>query len=96
MRILPIAIGLALSTLASTAPAMDFQRGQDLFEQKCQACHVGHSLADKQDKVKSRAELRRRINSWAAHSGTEWGSGEINDVLFYMDKSFYHFDGGKP
>ena len=87
------AIGLALAGLATTpAHAENFERGQELFQHQCGACHGDLLFADKQGKkAKTLEELRKKIASWADHSGTEWGNSEVDDVLLYMNKSFYHF-----
>jgi mono/diheme cytochrome c family protein len=91
-----IGIGLALTALTATdAQAQNFQRGQALFEHQCHGCHGDLTLAKAEGSVKSKAELKQKITSWAKHTGTDWGNSEIKDVLFYMDKSFYHLTGNE-
>ncbi len=86
------AIGLALAGLPpSAAHAENFGRGQELFDHQCKGCHDDLRLAAKEGKAKTLKDLRNKIASWAEHSGAEWGKSEVDDVLFYMDKSFYHF-----
>ena len=43
-------------------------------------------------KLKSLPELRKRIQSWASHTGNHWTEEDILDVLHYLNKSFYHFE----
>ncbi len=85
-------IGLAVAALLShPAYAQNFMRGQELFEHQCKACHGDPYLGGKESKIKTLSELRKRITSWAIHTGTEWGNAEVDDVLFYMNRSFYRF-----
>jgi hypothetical protein len=53
-------------------------------------------LADKEGKAENLGDLRRKIASWAEHSGVQWGKSELDDVSYYMDKSFYHFSDSHP
>ena len=86
---------LALSAgMQQPAQAQDFQRGQALFEVQCQGCHGDPKTFDTDRKVKTVVELRKRIAAWAGHAGTEWGEGEVEDVLLFMNKSFYHLQEG--
>ena len=90
------ATSLALGGLLPTpAQAQNFERGKELFDHQCHGCHGDLRFADKEGKVKSLADLREKISSWAVHSGAEWGNSEVDDVLYYMNKSFYRFTEGK-
>lgn len=94
MRIQAIILSTAPALLglsALEAHAQNFERGQELFEHQCRECHGDPNLSHNEYKAKSLAEVRKKITSWAEHSGTEWGSNEIDDVLLYMNRSFYHF-----
>jgi len=92
-------IGVELSSigmLPGQVRAENYERGQQLFEDHCRACHGDLMFAEKQDKkAKSLEELRKKIGSWADHGGMEWGNDEVDDVLLYMNKSFYHFKSGE-
>ena len=70
--------------------AENFERGQGLFQDQCSSCH-GELNLDKGSKVKNPSDLGKKISSWAAHSGTDWKESEIDDVMYYLNKSFYHF-----
>lgn len=84
---------LFLSVLvARPAVAENFQRGQELFEHHCHGCHGDLRMASKEGKVKTLSELRDRIISWSIHSGSDWSDSEVDDVLYYMNKSFYHIN----
>lgn len=75
----------------SPASAQNFARGQELFEDHCQACHEDFERPEVRH-LRSAKELRARIEAWAAHTNTGWKQEDIEDVLFYLDRSFYRFD----
>ena len=82
---------LILSAIASPAHAQNFARGQELYNQQCQSCHEDLMHA-RNRKLKTINGLRSRIQDWSSHSGNSWTAEEIDDVLYYLNKSFYHFD----
>jgi hypothetical protein len=84
---------MAALSIAWSAPlhAGDFRRGQELYENQCKACHESWLHVRENRKVKSLDELRKRIESWADHTGHEWGKREIDDVQYYLNKSYYRF-----
>ena len=90
---------LSAIALSMAAPAMaqppNFQRGGELFEHQCHGCHGDLNFAATEGRVKTAQDLRKKIAGWATHSGADWGKSEVEDVLYYMDTSFYHFKGGK-
>jgi len=101
MRINSFAGGVAACLLiAALAPAAagaeNFWRGQELYADHCDACHDSLTHPGKEQKVKSLIELRERIASWAEHTGLNWGSGDIDAVLHYLNKSYYHFKDREP
>lgn len=92
----PLYILIAMaSAMMALAPAMahgeNFARGQELYEDQCQACHNELLHRGKDRRVQTLSDLRKQIASWASHAGQDWGKSEIDDVLQYMNKSFYHF-----
>jgi mono/diheme cytochrome c family protein len=90
-----LSLGLLLAGLATGTQALaqprNFQRGQELFEHHCQACHYDFNRADTRH-VRSLEELRQKIEGWAVHTNAGWRKGEVDDVLFYLNKSFYRFE----
>lgn len=79
---------LALSP--AWASAQNFARGQELFQHHCQACHEDLHEA-RHRHAKDPGELRKRVEGWATHTNTGWQKDEVNDVLFYLNQSFYKF-----
>ncbi|CAL1239599.1 c-type cytochrome [Candidatus Methylocalor cossyra] len=76
------------------APAVfgqNFARGQELFEDQCQACHDDFSRPDSRH-LRSVEELRKRIEAWATHTNSGWTKSEVDDVLYFLNRNFYRFD----
>jgi mono/diheme cytochrome c family protein len=87
-----IVSALVLTALTVTpVQAQNFGRGQELYEDHCQACHED-LMHEKNRKLKSLTELRDRVQAWATHTGNPWTREEVDDVLYYLNKSFYRFD----
>lgn len=88
-----IAIALAAATLASipAAAGADEERGRELYENHCQACHESWVHTRSTRKVTSLVELKQRIQSWSIHSDLDWTSSEIGDVSEYLGTRFYDF-----
>jgi mono/diheme cytochrome c family protein len=82
--------GLVLST-PFPGRAEDFARGQELYDHHCQSCHEDLMHA-RNRKLKTLDALRGRIRDWASHTGNPWTDEDIDDVLYYLNKSFYRFD----
>jgi hypothetical protein len=96
MRVNPITLWVSMRVVLlifATGPALaeNFERGQELYEDQCGECHSNMDTPNKIRKVKTLSALRQRIASWAGHTGSEWGNSELDDVSYYLNKSFYHF-----
>lgn len=96
MRINSITLWVAMSAVLAifaSGPilAENFKRGQKLFEDQCVECHNNFVSLNKNSKIKTLSMLRERIASWIAHTDSEWGKSELEDVSYYLNKSFYHF-----
>lgn len=74
----------------SPVRAQDLQRGQDLFQHHCLACHYDFQRPEVRH-LQSLDELRKRISAWALHTNTGWSEEEVDDVLHYLNVSFYKF-----
>lgn len=72
------------------AQAQNFQRGQELFEDHCRACHNDFDRPESRH-MRSLDELQQKIEGWATHTNVGWSKAEVGDVLFYLNKSFYRF-----
>ena len=86
-----LGVGLSLIALApAPASAENYQRGHELYGNHCQACHANLVHLGKNRKVKTLSELRKRVAGWAAHAGDDWGDSEVDDVVYYLNRRYYH------
>jgi mono/diheme cytochrome c family protein len=94
-------ISVAACALAGPAFAQapahteNFQRGQELFENQCRVCHGDLKPSEGSGRINTVDDLRKRIVGWAAHTGTDWKDSEVDDVLYFMNQSFYHLKSGE-
>jgi len=87
----PALIASLALTASAPARAENFARGQELYDHHCQSCHEDLMHA-RNRKLKTLDALRSRIRDWASHTGNTWSAEDVDDVLYYLNKSFYHFD----
>jgi mono/diheme cytochrome c family protein len=74
--------------------AVEFDRGQALYENHCSACHDPQAhLAGEARHVETLADLRARVAAWSVHSGLNWSTEDVDDVTDYLNRRFYHFTG---
>ena len=77
-----------------TLRAVEFDRGEALYENHCSACHDPqvHVGGDARH-VTTMADLRARVAAWSVHSGLNWSAEDVNDVTDYLNRRFYQFAG---
>jgi mono/diheme cytochrome c family protein len=72
--------------------AVEFDRGQALYENHCSTCHDPQLHLEAAGRhVKTPADLRVRVAAWSVHSGLNWSDEDINDVTDYLIRRFYRF-----
>lgn len=95
LKLAGVAVLLAGVTASVIAlHAMEFDRGEALYENHCSACHDPQvHVAGEARHVATLADLRARVAAWSVHSGLNWSDEDINDVTDYLDRRFYRFAG---
>jgi len=84
--------GLAPAVAAWGAELPDLGRGRALYENHCVVCHTA--------KVHRRAaplplridDLRFIVTLWASQQGLAWSRDDIEDVVYYLDRTYYRLD----
>jgi mono/diheme cytochrome c family protein len=84
--------GLAGAPAAPGAELPDLERGRALYENHCVVCHTA--------KVHRRAaplplrldDLRYIVNLWASQQGLGWSRDDIEDVVYYLDRTHYRLE----
>jgi hypothetical protein len=82
---------LGLPLVASAGWPEDYERGRHLYENHCQACHSSLLHSPVSGRIKSFRELQSQVSSWSSHAAKAWSAEEVNDVSYYLDRTFYHF-----
>ncbi len=88
---IPWLLGLTLLVQPQAASAVNFDRGRQLYENHCQACHSNLLHTPEARKINTLSALQRQVAAWGIHAGQDWGSEEVNDVTLYLDRMFYRF-----
>jgi mono/diheme cytochrome c family protein len=86
-------VALVVGVLAFVAAlrAVEFDRGEALYENHCSSCHDPLLHAGKARHVATLAELRARVAAWSIHSGLNWSEEDVNDVTDFLNRRFYRF-----
>lgn len=84
-------LGLAVLAHPPVASAVNFDRGRQLYENHCQACHSNLLHTREARTISTLSALQRQVAAWGIHAGQDWGSEEVNDVTLYLDRMFYRF-----
>lgn len=84
-------VTLLIVSLASPGRAENYERGRQLYENHCQACHSTLLHSPVKSQIKSFTELEARVSSWSVHAAKDWSTDEVRDVSYYLDRTFYHF-----
>ena len=83
------ALGLLIALTA--AEAADPERGGRLYENHCTACHDSIVHIRENPKAQSAEGIRYQITRWAAVLELPWTTTEIEDVLRYLNDTYYHY-----
>jgi len=86
---LAIVITAALFFTAFDTHAADAERGHLLYENHCTVCHTSVVHIRENRKSNSREEIRNWVQRWQKELGLQWSSGEVDDVVEYLDERYY-------
>jgi mono/diheme cytochrome c family protein len=78
---------MASGSLAAENPG----RGAVLYDNQCRFCHESQVHIREDRRVTGLVELHKRVTAWSAHAGLGWNDEEVDDVVAYLNQSFYHF-----
>jgi len=82
-------INCAALLWAGQSQAGDAGRGQLLYENHCTVCHTSVVHIREQRKATTREEIRSWIVRWQKELGLQWTTGEVDDVLEYLNDDYY-------
>jgi mono/diheme cytochrome c family protein len=75
--------------LMAALNAIEFDRGEALYENHCTSCHDPQVHAGETRHVTTLQDLRARVAAWSVHSGLNWSEEDINDVTDFLNRRFY-------
>jgi len=91
----PIALFAALALTVSSAQAAllpgDAAKGKAVHDKHCSACHDTGMYTRADRSVKSVEGLIGRVNGCARQTGAKLDRDQINDLVKFLDESFYKF-----
>ena len=91
MRLLALLFG---ALLAVPAAAQDAQRGKQLYETHCLACHYEriHRRDPARSLVRTLAQLRTEVALRAQLTRQRFTIADLDDIAAYLDRSYYRFE----
>jgi mono/diheme cytochrome c family protein len=82
---------LSLAMLSGAQADPDSERGKNVYEARCGACHASSVHNRNARKAESFENLRVQVLRWAAEVGGSWSQDEIDDVAQYLNQRYYLF-----
>ena len=82
---------LAVLMVAMAAWAQDPQRGKELYETHCLACHYEriHKRDPSRSAIRTMAQLRLEVANRAAQTGRPFTLEDLDDIAGYLNRSYY-------
>ncbi|PCI22005.1 MAG: green heme protein [Piscirickettsiaceae bacterium] len=81
---------LALTSISSTLLATDLENGKSLHNENCMSCHSSDKYTAKMRRVQSLASLTSQVKRCDFSLGTQWFDEDIDDVVNYLNTTYYH------
>lgn len=89
---------ISVMLLSPIGLAADLKNGEQLHNSQCKTCHIqmtggdGSLLYTRDDRrVNSLKALQQRVHRCESNLELKWLDDEINDVVHYLNKTYYHF-----
>jgi cytochrome c2 len=89
MRLFYLPVIIAFCTTATQAA--DIENGNDLHFENCTGCHDSTVYTRDDRKVGSLARLGTQVRFCKDNLGLTWFDDEVDDVIAYLNKEYYHF-----
>jgi len=98
MKLQYLILGLGIVISQNSYAAGDAQRGKELHNENCISCHAsayggdGTAIYTRADrKIDSYEGLKQQVTRCKTALGVSWPEHQIEDVLAYLNESFYKF-----
>jgi len=80
-----------LAGFTQTALAADIENGDELHFDNCTGCHDSTAYTRENRKVQSLVRLGSQVRFCKDNLGLTWFDDEVDDVIGYLNKKYYHF-----
>ena len=87
-RLFLFTILLGAGSLASAGA----ERGKQLHDKQCMKCHDNGVYTRENRRISSREALKKQVQRCNLNVGAQWFEQDINDVVLYLNDSFYKFE----
>ena len=84
-------ISLFAAFYACSVQAADIENGDDLHFENCTGCHDSTAYTRDNKVVRSLPRLGTQVRFCRDNLGLTWFDDEVDDVIGYLNKEYYHF-----
>lgn len=85
--------------LMPVSVSADIENGKELHDSNCTSCHIsikggdGSDIYTREDKrIESYPALIKQVNRCRDSLGMKWPENHVNDVVEYLNSTFYKFN----
>lgn len=89
---LTVTLGLICGATQAALLPGDAAKGKALHDKQCVACHDNKVYTRADRRVKTVEGLMGQVNGCVRQTGAKLDSKQIDDVIKYLDESFYKFN----
>ena len=85
---------ILIGVLVATSPAVvaDVARGKALHDEHCMKCHDTGVYSRDNRFIKNREALAKQVQRCQLSAGAQWFDENVNDVVEYLNATFYKFE----
>jgi len=87
-----VAVSLAIPAAGRGAESPDLERGRALYENHCVMCHTPKVHRRVPPLPLHTDDLRFIVALWASQQGIRWSRDDIEDVVYFLDRTHYRFE----
>lgn len=84
-------VTLSAASFAAAAQSPEVQRGQALYEARCQGCHEKSVHQRESRLARDFAQVRAAVVRWDREVGGLWRPDEIDAVTAYLNEQYYRY-----
>ena len=94
-RVMVYSLFLLAVSMTASAPAFaaNIEHGKTLVEQHCTRCHDARVYIRPDRRIASFGALKNQVKRCEQSQSLEWPQPNIDDVVAYLDATFYKFGG---